>query len=214
MFGKNSPDHPYNIQREHRHRVYEKFNQGRIKTLFLSRIGNEGIDLPETRVIIVMNGMGGSETEDAQRFGRALRGNEGKRYFYEVFTDTLHEQLNDEKNDVITREKFLNARGYFFDDQYYKVPSEHVWIPVYNGVPIARPWFFMTQELKDLKPNVIWLQARINDDKAERLDINHEARTCDYLRQYTDSDNNYNMALYIAKEFDDYTLNQIYSSNQ
>lgn len=214
MFGKNSNEHPYNIQREHRHRVYEKFNQGRIKTLFLSRIGNEGIDLPETRVIIVMNGMGGSETEDAQRFGRALRGNEGTRYFYEVFTDTRHEQLNDEKNDVITREKFLHARGYFFDDQYYDVPSDHVWIPFFNGVPIARPWFFMTQEFKDQQPTKIWLQARINDDKAERLFINHDAKTCEYQREYTDSDNNYNMALYIAKEFDDYTLNQNYISNQ
>lgn len=214
MFGKNSNEHPYNIQREHRHRVYEKFNQGRIKTLFLSRIGNEGIDLPETRVIIVMNGMGGSETEDAQRFGRALRGNEGTRYFYEVFTDTHHEQLNDEKNDVITREKFLNARGYFFDEQNYDVPSDHVWIPFFNDVPIARPWFFMTQELKELQPNVIWLQARINDGNAERLFINHGAKTCEYRRKYTDSDNNYNMALYIAKEFDDYTLNQIFISNQ
>ena len=212
MFGKNSSDHPYNIQREHRHRVYEKFNQGRIKTLFLSRIGNEGIDLPETRVIIVMNGMGGSETEDAQRFGRALRGETGTRYFYEVFTDTGHDRLNEEKNDVFTREKFLKARGYFFKDVYYDVPPDHDWLPFDSGIPVAHPWFFVTPKFKIQRPDTIWLQARIYDDKREQLYIDHVNSTCNYLRKYRDSDNNYNMAFYIAKEFG-YTLNQSYINN-
>ena len=112
--------------REHRYRIYEKFNQNRIKTLFLSRIGNEGVDLPGTRVIVVINGLGKRETEDAQRFGRALRGDEGTRYFYSVFTDTGHDDvLNSERNDAMEREKFLNARGYIFAEQKYDVPADH-----------------------------------------------------------------------------------------
>ena len=109
----------------HRHHVYEKFKRGDIKTLFLTRIGNEGVDLPNARVIIIASGQGTSETEDAQRFGRALRGVEeskDNRFLYEVYTDTnsvvhLSDDLNREKIYAEKRETFLRNRGYTIRDE-------------------------------------------------------------------------------------------------
>lgn len=202
MFGKTGSEYPYNMGREHRYRIYEKFNQNRIKTLFLSRIGNEGVDLPGTRVIIVINGLGKRETEDAQRFGRALRGDEGTRYFYSVFTDTGHDDvLNSERNDAMEREKFLNARGYFFDEQKYDIPADHEWIPRdADNIPIAYPRFFITPEFLGQRPTQIWLQAGDVNVK-EKLTLNHAEGQCTYLRSQIESDSNFNMASYIAKEF-------------
>ena len=119
-----------NFEAQHRSVVFEKFKRGDIKTLFMSRIGNEGVDLPNARVIVIAGGQGSNETEDPQRFGRALRNvqerDDDPRYLYEVYTDTgKNDTYNNEKIFVQEREKFLVARGYnIITDTLYGTAQE------------------------------------------------------------------------------------------
>ncbi|MCA8975024.1 MAG: DEAD/DEAH box helicase, partial [Planctomycetes bacterium] len=52
--------------------LYERFRQGEVSTLVLSRVGNSSIDLPGASVMIQVSGSMGSRQEEAQRLGRIL----------------------------------------------------------------------------------------------------------------------------------------------
>jgi len=64
-----------------RDELFEQFRQGVRETLIISRIGDEGIDLPDAEVAIVASGLGGSRRQGAQRAGRTMRpAGESKMY--------------------------------------------------------------------------------------------------------------------------------------
>jgi superfamily II DNA or RNA helicase/transposase len=48
-------------------------NDGGLDTLVVSRVGDEGIDLPNAEVAIVASGLGGSRRQGSQRAGRTMR---------------------------------------------------------------------------------------------------------------------------------------------
>jgi DNA excision repair protein ERCC-3 len=56
-----------------RERRFEAFREGRERTLVVSRVGDEGIDLPNADLAIVASGLGGSRRQGAQRAGRTMR---------------------------------------------------------------------------------------------------------------------------------------------
>jgi len=56
-----------------RRRLFDAFRAGETGTLVVSRIGDEGIDLPDAEVAIVASGLGGSRRQGAQRAGRTMR---------------------------------------------------------------------------------------------------------------------------------------------
>ncbi|ESP87247.1 DEAD/DEAH box helicase [Candidatus Halobonum tyrrellensis] len=56
-----------------RQRLFEEFRQGERRTLVVSRIADEGIDLPNAELAIVASGLGGSRRQGAQRAGRTMR---------------------------------------------------------------------------------------------------------------------------------------------
>jgi len=56
-----------------RDELFEEFRQGERDTLIISRVGDEGIDLPDAEVAIVASGLGGSRRQGAQRAGRTMR---------------------------------------------------------------------------------------------------------------------------------------------
>ncbi|MFB6203472.1 MAG: DEAD/DEAH box helicase [Candidatus Nanohaloarchaea archaeon] len=60
-------------EHEDREEYFEKFRQGELTTLIVSRIGDEGLDLPDTEVGIIMSGQGGSRRQATQRAGRVMR---------------------------------------------------------------------------------------------------------------------------------------------
>lgn len=78
------------IKRTEREEVLEKFRDGRLKALVSCRVLNEGIDVPDAEVAIIVGGNHG-EREHIQRIGRCLRPAEGKRALvYElVVRDTM-----------------------------------------------------------------------------------------------------------------------------
>ena len=58
---------------EDREEYFEKFRNDELKTIIVSRIGDEGLDLPDAEIGIVMSGQGGSRRQATQRAGRVMR---------------------------------------------------------------------------------------------------------------------------------------------
>jgi len=56
-----------------REKLLSEFRHGRRDTLVVSRVGDEGIDLPDADLVVVASGLGGSRRQGAQRAGRAMR---------------------------------------------------------------------------------------------------------------------------------------------
>jgi DNA excision repair protein ERCC-3 len=56
-----------------REKLFEQFRSGSLSTLVVSRVGDEGIDLPSAELAIVASGLGGSRRQGAQRAGRTMR---------------------------------------------------------------------------------------------------------------------------------------------
>ena len=78
------------IGRAERDDILDRFRRGEIRTLVSARVLNEGIDVPDADVAVVVGGALG-EREHVQRVGRLLRPGEGKRaVVYELVTrDTI-----------------------------------------------------------------------------------------------------------------------------
>jgi superfamily II DNA or RNA helicase len=66
------------VSRVERQRVLALFRAGAIRALVSSQVLNEGVDVPDADVAIVVAGRAG-EREHVQRIGRVLRPSEGKR---------------------------------------------------------------------------------------------------------------------------------------
>jgi superfamily II DNA or RNA helicase len=56
-----------------RERLFDEFRRGERTRLLVSRVGDEGIDLPNAEVAIVASGLGGSRRQASQRAGRTMR---------------------------------------------------------------------------------------------------------------------------------------------
>jgi len=78
------------IGRRERDDALDAFRRGRVRTLVSARVLNEGLDVPDADVAVVVGGALG-EREHVQRVGRLLRPVEGKRAtVYELVTrDTI-----------------------------------------------------------------------------------------------------------------------------
>ena len=69
----------------------EKFRSGEYPVLLTSKVLNEGVDVPEASIGIVVSGSG-STREHVQRLGRILRAKEGKQaVLYELISDGTSE---------------------------------------------------------------------------------------------------------------------------
>ncbi|MDE5098879.1 MAG: DEAD/DEAH box helicase family protein [Trichodesmium sp. St16_bin4-tuft] len=77
-----------------RHEVLSKFRTGEYKTIVASHVLNEGVDVPDARVAVILSGTG-SEREYIQRLGRVLRRGSDKNklaILYEVVTENTTEE--------------------------------------------------------------------------------------------------------------------------
>ena len=75
--------------------ILESFNRGDYLALATSKVLNEGVNVPEASVAIILSGSG-SIREHVQRLGRVLRKREGKQaILYEVITaGTVEENIS------------------------------------------------------------------------------------------------------------------------
>ncbi|QCC47547.1 DEAD/DEAH box helicase [Halobellus limi] len=76
-----------------RERVFDSFRDGDLDTLVISRVGDEGIDLPNAEVAIVASGLGGSRRQGAQRAGRTMRPAGGSRVYVLATRGTSEEDF-------------------------------------------------------------------------------------------------------------------------
>jgi superfamily II DNA or RNA helicase len=76
-----------------RHEVLQNFREGKYKTLAASHVLNEGVDVPEASVAILLSGTG-SAREYIQRLGRVLRKGQGQKraILYEVVAEETTEE--------------------------------------------------------------------------------------------------------------------------
>jgi superfamily II DNA or RNA helicase len=79
----------------------EAFNQGEVLALATSKVLNEGVNIPDAGVAVVLSGSGSSR-EHIQRLGRILRKQPGKEaILYEVVTrDTAEEGISRRRSDT------------------------------------------------------------------------------------------------------------------
>ena len=90
---------------------YRKFRKKEISVLFVSKVANMAIDLPDAKVAVQVSGTFGSRQEDRQRLGRILRpkANGQKAYFYQLVTqDTVDQEY------AWQRQTFLREKGYHY----------------------------------------------------------------------------------------------------
>ena len=75
--------------------ILENFNRGDYLALATSKVLNEGVNVPEASVAVILSGSG-STREHVQRLGRVLRKREGKQaILYEVITaGTVEEKIS------------------------------------------------------------------------------------------------------------------------
>lgn len=80
--------------------ILKNFRSGRWPVVVTSRVLNEGVDVPEARVAIVLSGSG-TVREHVQRLGRILRRQDGKRaILYELITDaTVEESVSERRRE-------------------------------------------------------------------------------------------------------------------
>src|ERR671931_410258 len=75
-----------------RHAILQRFRTGEYPVIVTSRVLNEGVDVPEASIAIVLSGTG-SRREYVQRLGRILRRREGKlAVLYEVVAEATNEE--------------------------------------------------------------------------------------------------------------------------
>jgi superfamily II DNA or RNA helicase len=75
-----------------RHDILQRFRTGEYPVVVTSRVLNEGVDVPEASIAIVLSGTG-SRREYVQRLGRILRRREGKlAVLYEVVAEATSEE--------------------------------------------------------------------------------------------------------------------------
>ncbi|WP_239617215.1 DNA repair helicase XPB [Cohnella mopanensis] len=95
----------------HRNRkqLFDRFNEGQIDVLLVSKVANFAVDLPNASVAIQISGSYGSRQEEAQRLGRIMRPKQsgGGATFYSVVSEGT-----DEVEFARNRERFLLEQGY------------------------------------------------------------------------------------------------------
>ena len=94
-----------------RMKLLKNFQEQEGQTLFISRIGDTSIDLPEANVILQISSHYGSRRQEAQRLGRILRPkSKSKRaFFYSLVSSGTEEMFYATK-----RQQFLVSQGYDF----------------------------------------------------------------------------------------------------
>lgn len=91
-----------------RHEILQRFKRGEYKTLVASHVLNEGVDVPDAQIAIILSGTG-SEREYIQRLGRVLRkGSDQNKLalLYEVVTEnTSEEQTSNRRRGIYPKKQ-------------------------------------------------------------------------------------------------------------
>lgn len=84
-----------------------------LNTVFMSRVGDNSLDIPEANVIIEISWHGASRRQEAQRLGRILRAKKSKEK-HNAFFYSLVSMDTQEIDSAAKRQKFLVNQGYSY----------------------------------------------------------------------------------------------------
>ncbi|CEJ89941.1 Putative TFIIH complex helicase Ssl2 [[Torrubiella] hemipterigena] len=100
---------------EERLRVLENFQKNPlVNTLFLSKVGDTSLDLPEATCLIQISSHYGSRRQEAQRLGRILRAKRRNEEGFNAFFYSLVSKNTQEMVYSARRQAFLVDQGYSF----------------------------------------------------------------------------------------------------
>lgn len=85
------PSITYKTPTEERRAILDRFRAGIYSKLASGRVLNEGVDVPDCRVAIIVSG-NSTKREYIQRLGRVLRPKEGQAWLYELITSGTTEE--------------------------------------------------------------------------------------------------------------------------
>jgi superfamily II DNA or RNA helicase len=85
------PSITYKTPAEERRTILERFRSGQYTKVVTGRVLNEGVDVPDCRVAIIVSG-NSTKREYIQRLGRILRPKEGPALLYELVTSGTTEE--------------------------------------------------------------------------------------------------------------------------
>ena len=85
------PSITYKTPTEERRAILERFRSGQYSKLVTGRVLNEGVDVPDCRVAIIVSG-NSTKREYIQRLGRVLRPKTGQALLYELVTSGTTEE--------------------------------------------------------------------------------------------------------------------------
>lgn len=106
-----------------RHETLTRFRRGDYPVLVTSKVLNEGVDVPEAKIAIVLSGTGSSR-EYVQRLGRILRRGEGKlALLYEVIAEDTSEE-------GVSRRRRENPAGSAPAQRTVKEPQSPLFAPI------------------------------------------------------------------------------------
>ncbi|EJW01911.1 DNA repair helicase rad25, partial [Edhazardia aedis USNM 41457] len=98
-----------------RMRILKQFQSNpKVNCIFLSKVGDTSIDLPEATCLIQISSHFGSRRQEAQRLGRILRAKRRNDPGFKVFFYTLVSKDTDEMFYSAKRQQFLVDQGYSF----------------------------------------------------------------------------------------------------
>ena len=102
-------------QGERLHILQNFIHNPKVNTIFISKVGDNSIDLPAANVLIQISSHGGSRRQEAQRLGRILRAKKGSlAEEYNAFFYSLVSQDTVEVAFSTKRQRFLVNQGYAF----------------------------------------------------------------------------------------------------
>lgn len=118
-----------------RHEILTRFRTGEYKTLVASHVLNEGVDVPDARIAIILSGTG-SEREYIQRLGRVLRkSNDPNKLaiLYEVITENTSEERTSQRRGGGSKLKKQNAYVVQVDTEKQPQPKQ---LEIFKPTPI------------------------------------------------------------------------------
>ncbi|KAF2245965.1 DNA repair helicase rad25 [Trematosphaeria pertusa] len=139
-------------------RILENFQHNElVNTIFLSKIGDTSLDLPEATCLIQISSHYGSRRQEAQRLGRILRAKRRNDEGFNAFFYSLVSKDTDEMYYSSKRQAFLVDQGYAF-----KVITRLEGLDQRNDIA-----FYSAQDRRELLMDV--LLAKDTDAAEERI---------------------------------------------
>ena len=132
--------------------LLDRVRNGQISVIAMSRSGDQGIDLPCVSRIIILDALDGSQRQEVQRAGRALRPYPGKHeaQLFDIHTDSTRSIF------------YANERIKFLQEQEYPVNYLTISNSIHNGVSIPSDTFYFER-------NVMYYNRFANADKQQEI---------------------------------------------